>query len=157
MEMGGRNQSAVAIEVRPESATAFSARAKGGGNSFPRFAARRRMPAQALALKKYRCGTSPVSKMSDNEHTPSSLRNCAGKAVHSDVLSVKNSVCEPIPEFCQHPEEGSKISSAVRRQDAGHVLPNQPAGPIATSNRTVGKHEVATRIAQSFAESRDAE
>jgi hypothetical protein len=31
------------------------------------------MPAHALALKQYRCGTSPVSKMSDNEHTPPPL------------------------------------------------------------------------------------
>src|SRR5690606_21163623 len=80
---------------------------KAIGNSFPRFAARRRMPRQAVALKKNRCGTSPVSKVSDNEHTAASLG-------HSEVLSVKNPVGEPIPEFCQHPEEGSKIPSSVR-------------------------------------------
>lgn len=38
---------------------------------------------QAVALKKYRCGTSPVSKTSDNEHTAASLG-------HSEVLSVKH-------------------------------------------------------------------
>lgn len=64
------------------------------------------MPEQALALKKYRCGTSPISKMSDNEHTSASLG-------HSEELSVKNAVCEPIPEFCQAAEEGSKIPSLV--------------------------------------------
>jgi hypothetical protein len=31
------------------------------------------MPAHALALKKYRGGTLPASKTSDNEHTLSSL------------------------------------------------------------------------------------
>tara|TARA_R110000765_G_scaffold248616_1_gene350457 strand:- start:414 stop:629 length:216 start_codon:yes stop_codon:yes gene_type:complete len=70
------------------------------------------MPRQAFALKKYRCGTPPVSNISDNEHTPSSLGNCSGKAVHSDVLSVKNSVGEPIPEFDQPSEYGTKVPSS---------------------------------------------
>ncbi len=78
-----------------------------GGSSFPRFSARRNIPRQAVALKKYRCGSAPVSKTSDNEHATAPLWN-------SKVLSVKNSVGEPIPEFCQHPEEGSKIFSSVR-------------------------------------------
>jgi hypothetical protein len=72
------------------------------------------MPAQAFALKKYRCGTAPVSKMSDNEHTASALGDGALQAVHSDVLSVKHSVGEAIPEFDQPPEYGTKIPSAVR-------------------------------------------
>ena len=38
------NQAAVEIEVRSWAATAMSACAKGGGNVFPRFSARRRMP-----------------------------------------------------------------------------------------------------------------
>jgi hypothetical protein len=58
-------------------ATSVNAARNWQGNSFPRFSARRRIPAQALALKKYRRGRSPVSKISDNEHTPSSLRNGA--------------------------------------------------------------------------------
>jgi hypothetical protein len=62
------------------------------------------MPLQAVALKKNRCGSSPVSKVSDNEHTLASLG-------HSEILSVKNAVCEPIPEFSQRPEEDSKIFS----------------------------------------------
>src|SRR5690606_39916886 len=67
-------------------------------SDLPRFAARRRMPRQAVALKKNRCGAAPLSKVSDNEHTTASLG-------HSEVLSVKNSVREPIPEFCQHRSE----------------------------------------------------
>ena len=77
-----------------------------GGNARPRFPARRKIPAQAFGLKKYRCGRSPVSKISDNEHTAAPLW-------HSEMLSVKNPVGEPIPEFCQPSEEGSKILSAV--------------------------------------------
>jgi hypothetical protein len=84
--------------------TACSACSSAGGNTLPLFSARRRMPLQAVALKKNRCGSSPVSKVSDNEHTLASLG-------HSEVLSVKNAVCEPIPEFSQRPEEDSKIFS----------------------------------------------
>jgi hypothetical protein len=55
------------------------------------------MPRQAVALKKNRCGSSPISKVSDNEHSAAAL-------CHSKVLSVKNSVGEPIPEF-SHPSK----------------------------------------------------
>jgi hypothetical protein len=108
------------------------------------------MPRQAVALKKYRCGTSPVSKTSDNEHTAASLG-------HSEELSVKNPVGEPIPELAQHPEEGAKVPSSVAGQYAGDVLPNQPCGAVACSNGTEGKHEVATRVIQSLSETGDAE
>ena len=94
-------------------ATAFSAACKCGGNARPRDSARRKIPAQAFALKEYRCGTSPVSKTSDNEHTLPSLWDGASVAVHSDKLSVKNSVGEPIPEVAQEPDEGSKVPSSV--------------------------------------------
>jgi hypothetical protein len=108
------------------------------------------MPRQAVALKKYRCGTSPVSKTSDNEHTLAPL-------CQSGVLSVQNAVGEPIPDDAQHPEEGTKVPSSVAGQDAGDVLPNQPLGAIPCSNGTKGKHEVATRVCQSLSESRDTE
>jgi len=93
--------------VPDEPAALISANRKGVGNSFPRFSARRRMPLQAVLLKKYRCGTSPVSKTSDNEHASAALWN-------SEILSVKNSVGEPIPDFPQRPEEDTKIFSSVR-------------------------------------------
>jgi len=86
--------------------TAASARSNCTGRFFPRFSARRRIPLQAVALKKNRCGTLPVSKTSDNEHTTAALG-------HSKVLSVKNSVGEPIPEFPQPSKEGGKIVSSV--------------------------------------------
>jgi hypothetical protein len=100
------DKSSIALEVGAESTTAFSASANGWGNFFPRFSARRKIPEQAFALKKYRCGRSPVSKMSDNEHTPASLW-------HSEMLSVKNAVGEPIPAFRQAAEEGAKRPSSV--------------------------------------------
>jgi len=55
------------------------------------------MPRHAVALKKNRCGTSPISKISDNEDAAPSLWN-------SEMLSVQNSVGEPIPEFDHAPE-----------------------------------------------------
>jgi hypothetical protein len=108
------------------------------------------MPLQAVALKKNRCGTLPVSKMSDNEHAAAALG-------HSEVLSVKHSVGEPIPEFDQPSENGTKVPSFVRRQDTGDVLPNHPLGPCSLSKPKKLKGEVATIIIQSSSESRNAE
>jgi hypothetical protein len=79
------------------------------------------MPRQAVALKKYRAGTPVVSKMSDNEDAAAALWN-------SEVLSVQNSVGEPIPEFAHRSEDGSKCPSSVDRQDARDILPDQPTG-----------------------------
>ena len=64
------------------------------------------MPRQAIALKKYRCGTSPVSKMSDNEDSTAALGD-------SEVLCVQHSVRELIPAFFQRPEDGTKVPSSV--------------------------------------------
>jgi hypothetical protein len=88
-------------------AASSNARSSEGGNAFPLFSARRRMPLQAVALKKNRCGTLPTSKMSDNEHAAAALWN-------SKELSVKHSVGEPIPEFDHAPENGTKVPSSVR-------------------------------------------
>src|ERR1700677_4617847 len=65
------------------------------------------------------------------------------------MLSVKTWVCDPIPEFDQHPEEGSKRPSVVDRQDAGDVLPHQPYGPESASKSSKLDSEVATRVIQS--------
>ena len=108
------------------------------------------MPLQAVALKKYRGGTSPVSKMSDNEHAAAALWN-------SKVLSVQCSVGEPIPEFCQRPEEGAKRPSLVNRQDAGDVLPHQPRTSQSLSQRQILKRQVTARIVQPLSESSHAE
>jgi hypothetical protein len=88
--------------------------------------------------------------MSDNEHALPPLRQVT-------VLSVKNAVGEPVPEFCQRPEDGSKRPSSVIRQDSGDVLPSQPAGAKASSQGKVFKGEVAARVIQSCSFSGDAE
>jgi hypothetical protein len=65
------------------------------------------MPWAALELKKYfrRCGPG-FSKMSDKEHPSAALG-------YSEVLSVQNSVGDPIPEFSQRPDNGAHILSVV--------------------------------------------
>jgi hypothetical protein len=103
-----------------------------------------------VALKKNRRGTSPVSKMSDNEHAAAALWN-------SEVLSVQDSVGEPIPEFDQPSEDGTKVPSSVRRQDAGDVLPHQPSGPCAISKPKVFERQVAAVVSQSASKAGDAE
>src|SRR5690606_41144806 len=88
-------------------ATCSNAVCSKGGNCLPRVSARRRIPRQAVALKQYRRRWSPVSRIADKEHATAALWN-------SKVLSVQHSVGEPIPEFDQPPEDGTKVPSAVR-------------------------------------------
>jgi hypothetical protein len=57
--------------------------------------------------------------MSDNEDAAPSLG-------YSEKLSVQDSPRDPIPEFDQYAEEGSKRPSVVNRQDTGDVLPHHP-------------------------------
>ena len=122
----------------------------GSGNFRPLFLARRRIPRQAVALKKNRRGGSPISKISNKEDATAPLGN-------SKVLSVKNSVGEPIPELPQRPEDGSKRPSSVKRQDAGDVLSHQPGGAKAASKPKEFEGEVAALIIQSRSLSGDGE
>ncbi len=94
--------------------------------------------------------------MSDNEHTTASLG-------YSEILSVKNSVGEPIPAFPKAGKEGSKVSGldtgidAGRRKDAGDVLPNHPAGAFEVKNFKKVEGQVTARVSQSFSKACDAE
>ena len=87
-------------------AAAVSAAESAGGSSLPRLAARRRIPEQAFALKKNRRGTSPVSKISDNEEATAALW-------YSGILGIENPPGALIPAFPHEPEEGSKVPSFV--------------------------------------------
>jgi hypothetical protein len=108
------------------------------------------MPLQACALKKYGCGRSPVSKISDKKDAAASLWN-------SEVLSVKNPVCEPIPALSQAPEQGTKGPSLVGRQDTSDVFPKHPPGTVSASKRKEDVHERTARIIESRAVACDAE
>jgi hypothetical protein len=88
--------------------------------------------------------------VADNEHTAATLGD-------SKPLSVKNAVGEPIPEFAQRPEEGSKIPSFAATEDARHVFPNDPFGLHDRSKLDESEGQVATRVSQSAPESGDRE
>lgn len=100
----------------------------------PRASARAKTPLATLGLKKYDGGTSPIT-MSDNDDTSPLVRDGSFDPVHSDILSVKNAVGEPIPAPCQRSEEGSKRPSSVIRQDASDVFPYDPLGREFLSKR----------------------
>ena len=92
------NHAAITVEVRPK-ATASKAASRDGGSDFPRFSARRKIPAHAIELKKYRDGIKPCSSTCDNEHTSASLG-------HSEILGV-----EDAPRDCSF---GTKHTTCVR-------------------------------------------
>jgi hypothetical protein len=114
------------------------------GNSLPRFSARRSIPAQAFALKEYRSGTPPVSKMSDKEDATAALG-------HSEELSVQHSLGATIPEFRQRPDDRAKVPSAVRGQYTGDVFKDDPPRPQSSSKPGKLDGQVATRVIQSAA------
>jgi hypothetical protein len=76
---------------------------------------------------------------------------------NSEVPSVQHSVGEPVPEFDQRPEEGSKRPSSVRRQDTGDILPDNPLGLQSRSQLEIDEGELASGIVESTPESGDAE
>ena len=131
-------------------ATRSKAVRSNGGNDLFLFAARRKIPAQALALKKYRSGSLPPSRMSNNEDAAAALG-------HSEELSVQNSVSDPVPEVSQRPQHGSKRPSPVDRQDARDVFPNNPARSKPRSQPEIFQREVAARVIHSKPPSSDGE
>jgi hypothetical protein len=121
-----------------------------GGRAFPLRFARLKIPAQAFAERKNLGGSSPISKTRNNEDSTTTLG-------YSKVLSVQHSVGEPIPEFDQRPEEGTKVPPSSRRQDTGDVFPDNPAGLEFVSQPKKGESEVAPGVGKSLAESCDGE
>ena len=147
-------------------ATCCKARSNIGGKSLPRLSARRRIPAQALALKKYRCGIGPVSKIDDNEHTLASL----GQA---EILSVEKPPCRPCPwpgnhtrvwppsdscreiTGCIAPDNCSQETAegiVVGREDAGDVFPDGITESMMSSKfmceHRIGERESAARVVE---------
>jgi hypothetical protein len=72
-------------------------------------------------------------------------------------LSVKNSVGEPIPDFPQRPEEGSKVPSFAATEDARHVFPDNPFGLHDRSKLDESEGQVTTRVSQSASKPCDGE
>jgi hypothetical protein len=152
--------------------TIRSASSNGRGNVFPRFSARRKIPAQAVGLKKYRWATGPVSSIEDSEHAAAPLR-------HSEPLRVQHapfdkSVCTDrhafrSPAICRRNEFGSchctshdsKVSTGVAAECSGHVFPNKPPCAAMFScrmeNPQLFVEQAGTRASQSGALARNAQ
>lgn len=88
--------------------------------------------------------------MSDKKDSTASLGD-------SDETSVQHSVGEPVAEFCQRPEDGTKVPSASRRQDTGDVFPDDPARAKSISEPHELQGKVATRVRKPASESGNAE
>jgi hypothetical protein len=88
--------------------TARNAASKCSGNFFPRFSARRKIPAAAFGLKKYFGATLSSSTSRKDEDAPPSLW-------HSEVSAVQHSP-GPVqkPEFGQRRENDGEISPMLR-------------------------------------------
>jgi hypothetical protein len=127
-------------------ATASKARCNAEGKILPRFFARRNIPEQAFAVKKYRCGTSPI-RMSDNEHAAAALRD-------SEVASVQNTVGEPKPAFPHGPEEGSESAPPIGGKHTGDILPNEPARSNCLKNSYIFESELSSIASKAGAKSR---
>src|SRR5262252_3861353 len=120
-----RSREAIRLSVAQHGeveASASSAVIKRGGKVLPRFSARRRMPAAALADSQYRLGTGLVSKTADNEHATATLG-------HSEPPRVQNSVRPPVPELAQPHENAGKVPSCVGGKQSGNILNDAPAWP----------------------------
>jgi hypothetical protein len=76
------------------------------GNSLPRFSARRRMPAAALADSQYLRSTGCVSKTSDNEDTTATLGD-------SEEPCIDTTPRDTVPEFIQVHEYPEEIDSFI--------------------------------------------
>lgn len=79
------------------------------GKALPLLSARRMIPAQALALKKYRRGTPPVSSVDDKEHTLAPLG-------HTEELSVQHSPRRPPHQARVRPRTQGATGRPVRVQ-----------------------------------------
>ena len=95
--------------------------------------------------------------MSDKEDTPASLRDCSGKAVHSDVLSIQHAPGDAIPEFLKPPDEGSESPSAVGRQRTGDVFPADPSGTRRGDQLDKGERKASSSVRKTATESGDGE
>ena len=109
-----------------------------GGKLLPDFLTRFRMPRHALGLKKYRCGAS-CSSTSDKKDAAPPLGN-------SEELSVKHAPRARIPAVFQLPEEGSKGSAPILRQNTGDVLPEDKSRPRLETSSYKFEHETTSRV-----------
>jgi hypothetical protein len=88
------------------------------GNTLPRLFARRKMPADAFALKENLLGAVGF-KTCDNEHSTASLGD-------SEVASIKSSPRDRVPELIHFTEESEEITALIGTEETWDVLQHQP-------------------------------
>lgn len=121
MSADGCSETAAGEEVgSPPAATASSTSFRCGGNSFPRFAARRRIPRHARGESEYRGGASG-SKIAGSEHA----ENASASLGQSEVSSIKSCPPATIPDPFQLQEDRCEVSAAVASEQSGNILPKQ--------------------------------
>ena len=102
-----------------------------------------------------------VSRISDKEHTTSSLGDGVWKSTCSDVLSIKDSPGDAIPDFNKGFKEISEGTSTIScpgsGKDSRDIFPDDPTGADSRSKAAKFEGQVATVIIQSLSESGDAE
>jgi hypothetical protein len=135
-------------------ASVESADMSAGGNSRPRFAARRRMPVAARADRKNLGGTVSdrieASVEGDDEHSPSTLR-------HSEVASVENPVGPPVPEFAQATDERPKVAAGMTGEEARYVLEDDRGRSVSLHKVEEGEGEAGSLAREPLALPGDAE
>jgi len=94
---------------------------KGGNRFLPILSARASIPFAALGLKKYLSDTSPVSMTSNNIDSLARLGD-------SEVLAVKDTPSNSIPEFGQRSNNDLEVSSSVGREETLNVLDENNSG-----------------------------
>lgn len=123
------------------------------------------MPLQLFELKKYRCGTPPVSKMSDNEHATAPLRNSEPLSVQhgigdaevvraglfDDAMVPPSSLGNLNRASCKRREDRREVATVGAGEDARHVLPYQPADSESESKQSKFEREFTARVVQSSA------
>lgn len=132
-------------------AASVSAAQSAGGNTRPRLSARRRIPAQALRLKKNRRSTCPVSKICQNEDATPPLRNSEPLRIQhaplNEPVRAKSSsgVPPPPPRYVEvdpnhFSNHASKVASAVFGEYAWDVFPECPSGAASLAGPSNNSH-----------------
>lgn len=128
-------------------ATASSALCKRSGNVLLRRSARRRIPRHALGLKKKRSGIGSDSKTCHKKHSTPSLR-------HSEEPSIQSRPAAHIPEPVQRGHELSEVLPFVGREDAWHVLQEEPSRTAVGEEKEESTKKAAPGVVEAQSEPR---
>ena len=99
-------------------ASSRRAASKAGGNSRPRFSARRRIPRAAFGLKKYFADTR-FCRTADKEHATAALGD-------SEIAAVQNPVADDRPALPKSREDGPHIGSPAAAKKPWNILEESP-------------------------------